>query len=118
MEPDLSVKIANIEMKNPIMPASGTFGYGEEASQFMDISKLGAIVMKTTTLKPRKGNPTPRICETDAGMINSIGLQNPGIEAVMYKEAFCGFFKQLFKRKFLFYYALEYLLLPVLAAQQ
>jgi len=83
MEPDLSVKIANIRMKNPIMPASGTFGYGEEASQFLDISKLGAVVMKTTTLKPRKGNSNPRICETDSGMINSIGLQNPGIEAVI-----------------------------------
>jgi dihydroorotate dehydrogenase (NAD+) catalytic subunit len=83
MEPDLSVQLSGIRMKNPIMPASGTFGYGEEASRFMDISKLGAVVLKTTTLKPRQGNPNPRICETDAGMINSIGLQNPGIEAVI-----------------------------------
>lgn len=83
IEPDLSVDLAGIRMKNPIMPASGTFGYGEEASQFMDISKLGAVVMKTTTLKPRKGNPVPRICETAAGMINSIGLQNPGIDVVI-----------------------------------
>ncbi len=83
MEPDLSVKIHNIRMKNPIMPASGTFGYGEEMADFIDISKLGAVVIKTTTLKPRKGNPSPRICETDAGMINSIGLQNPGIDVVI-----------------------------------
>lgn len=83
MRPDLSVEIAGIRMKNPIMPASGTFGYGEEASQFLDISKLGAVIMKTTTLKPRKGNPTPRICETDAGMVNSIGLQNPGVDVVI-----------------------------------
>ena len=79
----LSVNIAGIRMKNPVMPASGTFGYGEEASQFVDISKLGAVIMKTTTLKPREGNPTPRICETYAGMINSIGLQNPGVEVVI-----------------------------------
>lgn len=83
MKPDLSVRIGNIRMKNPIMPASGTSGYGEEISNFIDISKLGAFVTKTTTLRPREGNPTPRICETDAGMINSIGLQNPGIEAVI-----------------------------------
>jgi len=79
----LSIEIVGIKMKNPIMPASGTFSYGEEASQFVDISKLGAVIMKTTTLKSRKGNSPPRICETDAGMINSIGLQNPGIEAVI-----------------------------------
>lgn len=74
MEPDLSVKIHNIRMKNPIMPASGTFGYGEEMANFINLSELGAIVLKTTTLKPREGNSPPRICETDAGMINSIGL--------------------------------------------
>ncbi len=79
----LSVNIAGIRMKNPIIPASGTFGYGEEMTDIIDISKLGAVVTKSTTLKPRKGNPPPRICETDAGMINSIGLENPGIDAVM-----------------------------------
>ena len=82
----LSVKIASIRMKNPIMPASGTFGYGEEMADMIDISKLGAVVTKSTTLKPRKGNPPPRICEPDAGMINSIGLQNPGIDVVMQEK--------------------------------
>lgn len=66
MEPDLSIRIGNIRMKNPIMPASGTAGYGKEMADIIDISELGAFVMKTTTLKPRQGNPTPRICETDA----------------------------------------------------
>ena len=83
MEPDLSVQIAKIKMKNPIMPASGTFGYGEEISNFIDLSELGAAVTKGITFEPRKGNPPPRIVETDAGMINSIGLQNPGVEEVI-----------------------------------
>lgn len=83
MEPDISVEVAGIRMKNPVMPASGTFGYGEEYSQLVDISKLGAVVTKGTTLKPREGNPPPRICETDAGMINFIGLQNPGADTVI-----------------------------------
>jgi len=83
MEPDLSVKICNLQMQNPIMPASGTFGYGKEMSEFIDLSQLGAVVMKTTTLEPRQGNPQPRIGEVDAGIINSIGLQNPGVEALI-----------------------------------
>lgn len=86
MEPNLSVKIGRIEMKNPIMPASGTFGYGEQISDFIDLSLLGAAVTKGITLKPRKGNPQPRIVETDAGMINSIGLQNPGVDEVMERK--------------------------------
>lgn len=86
MEPDLSVEIVGIKMKNPIMPASGTFGYGEEMADIIDISELGAVVMKTTTLKPRQGNPTPRVCETDAGIINSIGLQNPGVDVVIQEK--------------------------------
>ena len=79
----LSVEIAGIKMKNPVMPASGTFAYGEEISDFIDISKLGAVVTKGVTLKSRQGNPPPRMYETAAGMINFIGLQNPGIEAVI-----------------------------------
>ena len=86
MEPNLSVKIDGIEMKNPIMPASGTFGYGEEMSRFIDLSKLGAVVTKGITFKPRKGNPPPRTVETDAGMINFIGLQNPGVDAVIQEK--------------------------------
>ena len=79
---DLSVNIAGIRLKNPVMPASGTFGYGEEMADFIDISRLGAVVTKGTTLLPRQGNDQPRICETRAGMINFIGLQNPGAAAV------------------------------------
>ena len=80
---NLSVNIAGISMKNPVMPASGTFGYGEEYSQLIDISRLGAVVTKGTTFNPREGNPQPRIYETASGIINCIGLQNPGIEEVI-----------------------------------
>ena len=74
------INFAGIEMKNPVTVASGTFGYGREMNQMIDLNQLGAIVTKGTFLKPRKGNPPPRVCETAAGMLNSIGLQNPGIE--------------------------------------
>lgn len=83
---DLSVSIAGIEMQNPVMPASGTFGYGEEYGQLFDVSKLGAVVTKTTTREPRQGNPQPRLYEVTGGIINSIGLQNPGIEEVIEKK--------------------------------
>jgi len=76
----LATEIAGIKMKNPVMVASGTFGYGEEAANFIDLDKLGAIITKTITLKPREGNPPPRIVETAAGMLNSIGLQNKGVK--------------------------------------
>ena len=77
---NLQVDLAGIEMKNPVMVASGTFGYGEEYSQFMDLKQLGAIVTKSITLLPRAGNKPPRIIETPAGMLNAIGLQNVGME--------------------------------------
>lgn len=77
---DLKVNIAGINMKNPVMAASGTFGFGEEFAKIFDLNKLGAIVVKGITLKPREGNKTPRITETPSGMLNAIGLQNPGIE--------------------------------------
>jgi len=77
---DLSVHIGKIKLKNPVMTASGTFGYGEEYSSFVDINNLGAVVVKGLSLLPKEGNPTPRIVETPAGMLNSIGLQNIGIE--------------------------------------
>jgi dihydroorotate dehydrogenase (NAD+) catalytic subunit len=80
MQPQLSVNIGRLRLKNPVMVASGTFGYAEEFSDFMDLKQLGAIVTKTITLKPRPGNPPPRTCETPAGMLNSIGLENPGID--------------------------------------
>ena len=74
------INLAGIEMKNPVTVASGTFGYGREFSQFFDLSKLGGIITKGTTLKPKSGNKPPRICEMPSGMLNSIGLQNPGVE--------------------------------------
>jgi dihydroorotate dehydrogenase (NAD+) catalytic subunit len=81
MRPSLVVDIAGIKMKNPVMPASGTFGYGEEYAPFIDLEKLGAIVTKGLSLRPKAGNPTPRIAETISGMLNAIGLQNVGVDA-------------------------------------
>ncbi len=80
MMPDLSVKIAGLKLKNPVMTASGTFGYGLEFDPFLDIGLLGAIVVKGLSLHPKEGNRPPRIVETPAGMLNAIGLQNIGIE--------------------------------------
>jgi dihydroorotate dehydrogenase (NAD+) catalytic subunit len=80
------VDIAGIKMKNPVMVASGTFGYGEEYSELIDLNKLGAIVTKSITLNPHPGNPPPRICETPAGMLNSIGLQNDGLKIFIEKQ--------------------------------
>lgn len=79
MKPDLTVTIAGIKMKNPVMVASGTFGYGEEYAQLVDLNKLGAIVVKGITLEPQVGNPPPRIVETPCGMLNAIGLENVGV---------------------------------------
>ncbi len=77
---DLSVKIGNLHLKNPVLTASGTFGSGEEFVNFIDLNRLGGIVTKAVTLTPRAGNPAPRIAETPAGMLNSIGLANVGVE--------------------------------------
>lgn len=74
------VNLAGIKMKNPITVASGTFGYGREFAEYIDLNQLGGIVTKGTSLKPRPGNKPPRVCETTAGMLNAIGLQNPGVE--------------------------------------
>ncbi len=79
--PDLSVEIAGLRLKNPVMPASGTFGYGEEYAPYLDLEGLGAIITKGLSLEPKAGNPTPRIAETDGGMLNAIGLQNVGLGA-------------------------------------
>jgi dihydroorotate dehydrogenase (NAD+) catalytic subunit len=79
----LAVNIGGIRMKNPVATASGTFGFGQEYAPFIDLNRLGAIVVKGTTLKPRPGNPAPRLAETPAGVLNAIGLQNPGVEQVM-----------------------------------
>ncbi|MCR4644872.1 MAG: dihydroorotate dehydrogenase [Oscillospiraceae bacterium] len=83
---DLSVNICGIDFKNPIIPASGVFGYGHEYEEFYSLSKLGGIATKGTTGKKRTGNIAPRIAETPAGMLNSVGLQNPGIDAFIEKE--------------------------------
>ena len=77
---NLSVNLGGLHLKNPVMTASGTFGYGEEYADFMDISALGGIIVKGTTLNPREGNPYPRMAETPAGMLNAVGLQNKGVD--------------------------------------
>ena len=83
---DLSVKLGSEVLDNPVIPASGTFGFGYEFSELYDINILGSISLKGTTAKARYGNPTPRIAECTSGMINSVGLQNPGVDAVIAQE--------------------------------
>ncbi len=83
----LDIQLPGLTMSNPVMPASGCFGFGREYSQLYDLNKLGAIVMKAATLEPRFGNPTPRVAETASGMLNAIGLQNPGVEKIISEEA-------------------------------
>ncbi len=83
---NLQVEIAGITLKNPIMPASGTFGYGEEYAPYLDLNSLGAIVTKGLSLRPKAGNNTPRVCETIGGMLNAIGLQNVGLEQFIYQK--------------------------------
>lgn len=77
---DLSVEIGKLKLKNPIMTASGTFGYGEEFADFIDLNRLGGIIVKGTTLHHREGNPYPRMAETPSGMLNAVGLQNKGVD--------------------------------------
>ncbi len=83
---DLSVELAGVRMKNPVVVASGTFGFGREYNQFYDISQLGGICVKGLTLHPREGNPPPRIAETPMGILNSVGLQNPGVDGFIAHE--------------------------------
>jgi len=83
---DLSVNIAGLKLKNPVIAASGTFGFGREFSEFFDLNLLGGISVKGLTLEPRKGNAPPRIAETPAGILNSVGLQNPGVHAFIRDE--------------------------------
>ena len=82
----LGIKIAGINLKNPVIAASGTFGFGREYSKYFDLSRLGAISVKGLTLEPRKGNAPPRIAETPGGILNSVGLQNPGVYSFIEKE--------------------------------
>lgn len=83
---DLSVRLSGVELKNPIIPASGTFGYGREFAELYDLNILGSFSWKGTTREARIGNPLPRIAETPSGMLNAVGLQNPGIDAVIRDE--------------------------------
>lgn len=83
---DTKVILSGLELDNPVIPASGTFGYGNEFKDFYDINLLGSFSFKGTTKEPRFGNPTPRIAECEAGMINAVGLQNPGIDKVIEEE--------------------------------
>ena len=83
---DMSVNIAGVRLKNPVMPASGTFGSGREYGEYMDLNRLGAVVVKGVGLNPWKGNPTPRVAETYGGMLNAVGLQNPGVDAFIEED--------------------------------
>lgn len=83
---DLSVSLPGLSLKNPVMPASGCFAFGREYSEFYDLSKLGAVMMKAATGSKRPGNATPRVAETSCGMLNAIGLQNPGVEKIIETE--------------------------------
>lgn len=83
---DLSVKLPGLNLKNPIIPASGCFAYGREFSRLYDLSILGGLCIKSVTNDPRLGNPTPRIAETPCGMLNAIGLQNKGVDFVKQRE--------------------------------
>jgi dihydroorotate dehydrogenase (NAD+) catalytic subunit len=85
-QPDLSVEIAGIKLRNPVMTASGTFGYGSEFAAHLDLESIGAIITKGLSLRPKAGNRTPRIVETPAGMLNAIGLQNVGLEAFVHEK--------------------------------
>lgn len=82
----MSVSIAGVEWKNPVTTGSGTFGFGREYSEYFDLSELGAVCLKALSAVPRLGNPSPRIAETEKGILNSVGLQNPGAEAFLQKE--------------------------------
>ena len=82
----LSVTLCGVELSNPVIPASGTFGYGHEFAELFDLDRLGTFSFKGTTAKPRFGNPAPRIAEASAGMLNAVGLQNPGVDAVIAQE--------------------------------
>lgn len=89
---DMRVNLCGVELKNPVIAASGTFGYGMEYNEFYPVSRLGGISVKGTTLKERLGNPSPRIAETPAGMLNSVGLQNPGVD--MFLSVYLPWLKQ------------------------
>ena len=86
MKPDMTCDLGFVKLKNPVMTASGTFGSGEEYSEFFDIGRLGAVVTKGVSAVPWEGNPSPRIAETHSGMLNAIGLENPGLDRFLEKD--------------------------------
>ena len=91
---DLTCDLGRLKLKNPVMTASGTFGYGREYHEYFDISRLGAVVVKGIRMEPSHGNPTPRIAETAAGMLNAIGLQGPGVEKFLHGEDYMPFLRR------------------------
>ena len=93
MKPDLSVKLGPLVLANPVMTASGTFGYGSEYEDFFDPALLGAVVVKGVAPKPVHGNPTPRVAEVTGGMLNAIGLQGPGIDKFLHDEHYLPWLK-------------------------
>ncbi len=84
--PNLTTNLGKLKLKNPVLVASGTFGYGEEYAELINLNKLGGIITKAVTLKPKEGNPPPRLAETPSGLLNAIGLQNPGIEVFIQEK--------------------------------
>ena len=90
---DLTAKLGKLTLKNPVMTASGTFGYGREYHEFFDIARLGAVVVKGIRLTPSHGNPTPRVCEVTGGMLNAIGLQGPGVDKFLHDEHYMPFLR-------------------------
>jgi len=92
---DLTAKLGKITLKNPVMTASGTFGYGREYHQIFDIARLGAVVVKGIRLTPSHGNPTPRVCEVAGGMLNAIGLQGPGVDKFLHDEHYMPFLRSV-----------------------
>ena len=95
-KPDLSVDIGSLKLQNPVLTASGTFGYAREFEHLVDLNRLGGIIVKGLSLEPTRGNPPPRIAETPCGMLNAIGLENVGIEAFVNEK--CLFCKLLLRR--------------------
>ena len=83
---NVRIQLPGLDLKNPIIPASGCFGFGREYAQYYDLSKLGGLAMKSATMEPRLGNPVPRIAETSSGMLNAIGLQNKGVHSIIENE--------------------------------
>ena len=92
---DLTTRIGKLTLKNPVMTASGTFGYGREYHQYFDITRLGAVVVKGIRLTPSHGNPTPRVCEVAGGMLNAIGLQGPGVDKFLHDEHYLPFLRSI-----------------------